>query len=210
MGSQHANREWPWLGGIDPRSLSLGERCAAFLGYNFQLDPREIHGPRHNELILGYSHDCRRLGSFEGVDEEREPIWTGGFSTELRTDDSDSPWCAALQSGALRWSLLHGEKPAHGLRVACRELAEDARLARTLRGLDWKPTIGSVVLLGRHVVKKGKLVLEDPLLGGSGHVRAVILSDGERYYGIGGNEHDRISAGWHFYHDPLLRAFIER
>ena len=53
-------------------------------------------------------------------------------------------------------------------------------------------------------------MLEDPLLGGLGHVRAVILSDGERYYGIGGNEHDRISAGWHFYHDPLLRAFIER
>jgi len=199
-----------WHDGADLEALTLGERCCMWLGYQYGLDPREIAGPTHNEIIRSYSRHCRRGGRFMGVRDDGMPRWEGGFSVALPTDDRDSPWCAALASETVRAALLPGENPPHGLRVSVRELVEDARTAGTLRPLSWDPTPGSLAICARWVTRGGTRVLSDPLRGGQGHVRCVIQLDGERYAGLGGNEGDRITWAWYSRGDELLRAWIER
>jgi len=193
-----------WHDGLDVASLSVGERCCAWLGFQFGLDPREIAGPEHEPMILSYSKHCRRGGRFMGVRPDGMPRWEGGTPLPLWTDEM--AWCAALQSAALLAVLRDGETPAHGLRVSVRELVEDARAAGTLRQTSWEPAPGSVAVYARMVGG----ALRDPLRGGNGHVRGVVQVDGERYLGIGGNERDAIRLGWHPRADPLLRGWIER
>jgi hypothetical protein len=191
-----------WHEGVDLKALSLGNRCLMWLGYQFGLKPREIPGPEHEPIILGYSKSCRRGGRFVGVREDGAPIWEGGTPLSLPTDDSDSPWCAALASATLEHALLPGEVPPHGLRVSVRELVEDARAAGTLRLQDWTPTPGSLAILGR--------AGHDPLKGGSGHVRCVVGVDAGRYLGLGGNEGDTITCAHHSLTAPELRAWVRR
>ena len=178
-----------WHEGMDLPSLTLGQRCCGWLGAQFHLAPREIPGPEHEPLILSYSEHCRRGGRLLGVTAGGLPIWDGGSPLALRTDDSASPWCAALASATELCALLPGETPPHSLRVSVRELVEDARLAQTLRPAHWQPTPGALAILGRSGYS--------PMIGGPGHTRCMIQLDGERYFGCGGNEADTISIGWH-------------
>lgn len=191
-----------WHDGVALADLALGERCCLWLGYQYGLAPREIPGPKHDPIILSYSEHCRRGGHLLGVRADGAPRWDGGAPLALRTDDSDSPWCAALASETLRNALLPSEPPPHGLRVSVRELVEDARIADMLRPVHWRPTPGSLAILGRDG--------HDPLIGGSGHVRCSIQLVGEKYLGIGGNEADTVTCGWHPLADVGLRAWIER
>lgn len=187
-----------WADGVVLDDLSLGERCCLWLGYQFGLDIRETPGTVDNETILSYSEHCRRGGRLLGVTQDNTPVWDGG--TPLPLPDDESAWCAATQSECLRCCLLPGEKPPHGLRVSVRELVEDAREAGTLRPPEWRPTPGSLAILGR----AGR----SPLEGGPGHVRGVILVDGDRYRAIGGNEADSVRYDWHSLSDVL--AWVER
>jgi hypothetical protein len=182
--------------------MTLAERCCMWLGHSLGLEPREIPGPEHNPLILSYSKHCRRGGTFVGVRDDGMPIWEGGSRLELQTDDSDSPWCAALASATLRAALLPNEMPPHGLRVSVRELVEDAREAGTLRPVDWTPTFGSLAICAR--------AGQNPLHGGSGHVRCVVGVEGPRYLGIGGNEDDTIKCAWHSLLATEVVGWIER
>jgi hypothetical protein len=191
-----------WHEGVDLKALSLGNRCLMWLGYQLGLKPREIPGPEHEPIILSYSKNCRRGGRFVGVREDGAPIWEGGTPLSLPTDDSDSPWCAALASATLEHALLPGEVPPHGLRVSVRELVEDARAAGTLRLQDWTPTPGSLAILARSG--------HDPLKGGPGHVRCVVGVDAGRYLGLGGNEGDTITCAHHSLTAPELRAWVRR
>jgi hypothetical protein len=126
----------------------------------------------------------------------------GGSRLELQTDDSDSPWCAALASATLRCALLPNEMPPHGLRISVRELVEDAREAGTLRPANWTPTFGSLAICAR--------AGQNPLHGGSGHVRCVVGVEGPRYLGIGGNEDDTIKCAWHSLLATEVVGWIER
>ena len=189
-----------WHDGVDLGTLTLGQRCCLWLGYQFGLGPREILGSEHEPIILSYSEHCRRGGRLLGVTADGLPIWAGGSKLELQTDDSDSPWCAALGSATLLHGLLPGDLPPHGLRVSVRELVEDARLADSLRPSSWVPEPGSLAILGR--------AGHNPLNGGPGHTRCMIQLDGEMYLGLGGNEDDTISCGWHPTADVL--AWIAR
>jgi len=173
-----------WHDGMDLPNLTLGERCCGWLGFHFGLAPREIPGPEHEPIILAYSEHCVRDG---------RPL-------QLKTDDSDSPWCAALASATLFNASLPGEAQPHGLHVSVRELVESARVEGTLRDASWTPTPGSLAILGR--------AGENPLTGGRGHVRCVIQLDGDRYLGLGGNEDDTISCGWH--PRAAVLAWVER
>jgi hypothetical protein len=183
----------------DLSSASLGQRCLAWLGFQFGLDPREVPGPRNNETILSYSRHCRRGGKFLGVAADGSPIWEGGTPLPLAAD-SDA-WCAATASESLRCALLPGERPPHGLRVSVRELVEDARAASTLRPPEWTPAPGALAIEAR--------MGEDPLKGGKGHVRRVVQVEGDRYLGLGGNEADRIVCAWHKLRKPELRGWID-
>lgn len=193
-----------WDTGLDLSTATIGERCCAWLGFQFGLDPREIPGSQHEPLILGYSQHCRRGGAFLGVRDDGGPRWLHGDSVALPRDED--PWCAALMSAALCAVLRPGETPPHGLRVSVREQVEDARLAGTLRPVGWTPTPGSIAILARRVAG----TLRDPLRGGNGHARGVLQIDGDRYLAIGGNERDAIRCGWHAWSDELLRGWIER
>jgi hypothetical protein len=192
----------PWHDGLDLPSTPLGQRCVVWLGYQYGSEVREIPGPEHDPRILAYSEHCRRGGRFLGVTAGGTPVWDGGATLRLPTDDANSPWCAAMQSEALRCCLLPGETPPHGLRVSVRELVEDARLANTLRPAHWIPTIGSLAICGR--------AGQNPLHGGSGHVRGVVQVEAPRYFGIGGNEHDEVAMGWHELAAPEIKAWVER
>jgi hypothetical protein len=193
-----------WDDGLDLSGATIGERCCAWLGFQFGTDPREIPGPEHEPVILSYSAHCRRGGTFLGVRDDGKPRWLHGTPLALWTDEQ--AWCAALQSGALCAVLRPGETPPHGLRVSVRELVEDARLAGTLRPAEWGPTPGSIAILARYVGG----TLRDPLSGGNGHTRCVLQVDGERYLGLGGNEGNAIGLGWHRLDDGLLRGWVER
>ena len=182
----------------DPRN-NLGERCLAWLGRQFGLDPRERLGPVHDDIILSYSKHARRGGRFVGVTQSGAPIWDGG--TPLPAPSDEWAWCAYLQGEALRNSLLAGETPPHGIRASVAELVADARAAGTLRN-------------GRYTPIPGDLAIEargggDPLKGGSGHVRRVVqLLDGDRYLGLGGNEDNRIRVAAHPLQHDGWRAWI--
>jgi len=176
-----------WKTGLDLREHNVGLRCLAWLGFQSQLGISEVPGPKHDSRIVAYSQHCRRGGTFLGVDGRGLPIWRGGNSLALSTDEE--PWCAAITSAALLESLLVGEHPPHGLRVSVRELCEDARIAATLRPLQWYPPPGALAICARSG--------QNPLHGGRGHVRRVVTFTEQRHYGIGGNESDRIVAAWH-------------
>lgn len=175
--------------GIDPAQLPLGLRCLAWIGYQRGLGVREIPGPRHDARIVAYSQHARRGGRFLGVDDAGVPIWDGGISVALGTDEAF--WCAAGQSAAMTACLRAGESPPHGLRVAVWEIVEDAR------------AVGLLHVLGDgYIPKPGDLAIEarggqTPLRRGTGHVRRVVLVQGERYFGLGGNESNTWGAGWH-------------
>ena len=193
----------PWHDGSDLATLTRGERCVQWLGYEYGLDVHEIPGPEHDPRILSYSAHCRRGGVFLGVQSDGTPRWKGGVLLALCSDDSASPWCAAVASETLRCASLPDDpSPPHGLRVSVRELCTDARLADTLRPVGWTPTVGSLAILAR--------AGHDPLTGGLGHVRCVIQVDGNRYLGLGGNESDAITCAWHSLSSPSLRGWIER
>jgi len=194
-----------WDEGIlDVSDLSIGERCCAWLGYQFGLDPREIPGSHHEPLILSYSKHCRRGGVFLGINDDGAPQWLHGTPLPLWADEM--AWCAALQSAALCAVLRPGETPPHGLRVSVRELVEDAHKAGTLRPVGWTPTPGSIAILARRVAG----TLRDPLRGGNGHTRCVLQIDGDRYLAIGGNEANAVGCGWHKWRNDLLRGWVER
>jgi len=181
-------------------TYTIGERCLAWLGGQYGLDPREIPGPVHNDVILSYSMHARRGGIFRGVDAGGAPMWEGGFP--LRAPSDEWAWCAYLQSETLRNALLTGEVPPHGLRAAVHELVTDARKAETLRGLDYVPRPGDLGIEAR--------VGEDPLHGGRGHVWCVVRNDGRRSLGLGGNENNKIECNWRDRRAPAMRAWIAR
>ena len=185
----------PWHAGIVLGELSLAERTLVWSGYQFGLDVHEIPGPRHSPEILDYSKHCRRGGTFLGLDASGHPAWDGGFSVALRTDDADSPWCAAMVSGGLVACLLPGEAPPHGLRVSVRELCDDARGTLRLMPPNYVPQPGDLMICPR--------LGENPVHGGRGHVRKVVFRDGETVRCIGGNEstdehpHGDANLAWH-------------
>lgn len=160
----------------------LGLRCLHWCGYQLGVDPREVIGPVHHPLILSYSTHCRRGGTLYGVHPDGRPIWGGGVS--LRAPSDEWAWCAMAQSEALRVNLAPGEEPPHGLRVAVRELVEDARKVGTLHlaSSDYEPQPGDLAISSR-------IPRESPLRGGRGHVeRLVGRQEDGRLWLIGGNE----------------------
>jgi hypothetical protein len=193
-----------WDTGLDG-SERLGLRALAWLGYQAQLAPREIPGPRHNDLILSYSRACRRGGTLLGVTREGTPIWSGGSPLPLSRDEE--AWCAALVSATLLAALRPGDVPPHGLRVSVRELVEDARVTESLR-LAQDPATGEW-----HLPRPGDLGIDaraggDPLLGGTGHVFRVLQVVDGLVLGIGGNELDGIQIAWRPLRAPERRGWI--
>lgn len=168
--------------GIDPATMTLGERCLAWTGYQLGLGVREIPGARHDPRILAYSQHARRGGRFRGVDVNGRPLWDGGTRLPMPTDDPPWHWCAYTVGGCLAACLLPGETPPHGIRASVREIVEDARAAGTLMPLSWTPTPGSLAIEAR--------AGGNPLHGGPGHVRRVAGVNGGSYFGIGANETD--------------------
>jgi len=169
----------------DPgEGLSLAERCCEWLGHQWALDPREIRGARHHQLIVSYSEHCRRGGKLLGIDHDGLPLWRGGVP--LRAPSDEWAWCAAFQSACLLACLEPGERPPHGLRVAVRELVEDAREQGTLHlaGSGYEPKPGDLAATGR--------AGESPLRGGRGHVDCLLSRDDRWGQFMGGNEGDRI------------------
>jgi hypothetical protein len=196
--------------------LSLAERMCEWLGFEFGHKVREIPGSQHNPRIVGYSQQCRRRGTFLGVNSAGEPEWDlstdRGFPLPLPTDEL--AWCAAFRSACLLANLLPGEEPPHGLRVSVREQCEDARAAGTLRlvGSGYVPKPGDAVIKARNG--------QNPLHGGQGHVHTIIvtwdvdvLPDGTLgaggYRAIGGNEGNAVRVRDWSLTDAAVVAFIE-
>jgi hypothetical protein len=186
--------------------LTLAERICEWLGWEFGHKVQEIPGSRHNPRIVGYSKECRRGGTFLGVNSDGEPEWDlttdRGFPLPLPTDEL--AWCAAFRSAALLANLLPGEQPPpHGLRVSVRELCEDAREADTLRlvGSGYTPKPGDAVIKARNG--------QNPVHGGQGHVHTLIVSWGDGYRAIGGNEGNAVRVQNWTVNDPAIVAFIE-
>jgi hypothetical protein len=194
-----------WDSGLP--DVRLGLRALGWLGFETQVDPRELPGPKHEPRILEYSKHCRRGGELVGVTALGVPIWRGGAPLPLGADED--PWCAALASATLLAAMQVGDRPPHGLRVSVRELVEDARAADTLE-LAQDPVSGEWYL-----PRPGDLGIDardggDPLLGGKGHVWRVLFVDeaGDRVLGIGGNEENRIRLEWRQLRAPERRAWI--
>lgn len=165
----------------------LGERRCAWLGHHLARAPKERPGRVNHPLILSYSTHARRGGRFLGVDLDGAPQWDGG--TPLPAPSDEWPWCAYLQSAALLAVLLPGETPPHGLRASVAELVADAHAANTLVEMSqfpsYEPVPGDLMVTGRQG--------QSPLLGGFGHVQAIIQNMGDgRALTIGGNELDTI------------------
>lgn len=192
------------------RSLSVGLRMCGWLGAQFGMKVREIPGARHDPRILAYSRHCARGGRFLGVRDDGMPIWSDG-AIRLRLYRDEDPWCAATASECLRVSLYPDEPPPHGLRVAVRELVEDAGgslipsrpgWSKAWRDIGYDPKPGDLAIYRR--------AGESPRRGGRGHVRTVIQRKGNRYLGIGGNEGNRVAMAWHPIANPRLEGWIAR
>ena len=182
----------------DPRH-TLGERCCAWLGDQLERGLlREFPGPANNPAVLALSKHCRRGGTLLGVEADGSPRWRGGSPLALKHDAD--PWCAATASESLRCCLLPGERPPHGLRVSVRELVEDAKVQRTIWGPEYTPLPGDLAILARDG--------ENPMRGGRGHVRRVLLVEGDRYHALGGNEGDALTLAWHPLREPALVGFV--
>lgn len=185
----------------DP-TFSLGVRCCAWLGDKFPDQLKEIPGPEHNQTILDFSKRCRRGGLYVGINQDGEDVWTGnGHAVRLTTDEQH--WCATTASSCLAESLLPGDTPPHGPRVAVHEIVSDARAAGTLRlvGSGYVPNPGDLAILDR---VKG----ESPLRNGRGHVRRIISVTGRSYFAAGGNESNRLQFATHSLDEPKLVAFV--
>ena len=189
-------RDASWAEGLDLSELRLGLRICAWLGHQSGLGIREIPGVANDPRIVAYGDECRRGGTFFGVLANGQPVWVGAARKISSPTDAEH-WCAKARSSALLACLRVGERPPHGLRIAVSELVTDARLAGTWkrRGSGYAPQPGDAAILGR--------ADGDPTAGGSGHVRTVIMVDGDRYVGIGGNENDEFGIAWHPIGDAL-------
>jgi hypothetical protein len=187
-----------WLYGFP-----LGARCLYWLGGEWQVGPREIPGPKHDPRIAGYTRDCRRGGTFLGVDDKGRAIWNGG--TPVGAANDEEAWCAKLQSAAMLATWRPGDLLPHGARVSVAELYQDAVKASCWEpeGNGYEPQAGDLEILGREG--------GEPTRGGKGHVRARVATLSDGYFtAIGGNEQNQIVWSTQPRRNPDRKGWIRR